>query len=149
MIYISFKTFKQAFYFCSIVITLEMRWEGMNTDLSRLSELIQDFFRKKEFKVTADKINNEYRIIANPRQFHGIIEKILITVSGSPSNFTVKMTATAKSRSLVLLGNLVSLFGFGFLAVKGHQSEENLEKLERELKVFIAEKVWQVSHATA
>lgn len=118
----------------------------MNTDLSKLNEAIQDFFRKKGFEVTADKVNDGYRIIASPRQFHRIIENILITIIGNPNDFAVKMTATTKSRSLILLGNLVSLLGFGFLTVKGHQSEENLERLETEFRVFLAEKIWQVSN---
>ena len=120
----------------------------MNTDLSILDGFIQGFFEKKEFQVTADKLGGEYRITANPRQFHGILDSIVITINGNSNDFTVKMTTKNKSRSYVMLGNLLSFLGFGFLAIKGHQSEENFEKLEREFRVFLAEKVSQASHTT-
>jgi len=126
-----------------------MQWKKMNTDLSKLNEFIQEFFEKKEFQVAADKLGDEYRITANPRQFHGILDSIVITINGNSNDFTVKMTTETKSRSYVMLGNLLSFLGFGFLAIKGHQSEENLEKLEKGLRIFLAEKVSLASHVAS
>jgi hypothetical protein len=127
------------------VNVLEMRWKGMNADLSKLSEFIYEFFQKKEFNVSVVKFNGNFRIIAKPGKFHGILGNILVSVEGEPNDFCVRMTPTSLTRNLIFLGRLFGFLGFGYLAVKGHKSEEKLVELEKEFKDFIAYKVWEVS----
>jgi len=127
------------------VNTLEMRWKGMNANLSRLSEFIYEFFKKKEFSVSVVKYDGNFRIIVRPRKFHGILGNILVLVEGDPDDFCIRMTQTNLSRNLIFLGRLFGFLGFGFLAVKGHKSEEKLAELKKEFKDFIVYKVWEVS----
>lgn len=144
MIYLSFKTFKEAFSSSLRVIRLEIRWKDMNVDLSKLSEYVQDFFRKEGFLVRVAKLNDGYQLVVEPRIYHKIIENIYINIVGSSNDFVVRFKAGSKSHSFTLWGNLMSFLGGGFFAVKGFKSGEALDKLEREFRVFIAEKVWQL-----
>lgn len=116
----------------------------MNVDLSKLSEYVQDFFSKEGFLVRVAKLNDEYRLVAKPKAYHKIIENIYINIVGSSNDFVVRFEAGSKSHIFTLLGSLMSFLGGGFFAVKGFKSEEALDKLEREFRVFIAEKVWQL-----
>ena len=124
---------------------MEMHWRNMNADLSKLCEFIKEFFRGKEFDVSVGKFDDHYRIVVKPRKLHEMVGNVLVIIEGEPNDFYVKMTLSNLSRSLTFLGSILSFLGFGFLAVKGYKSEEKFEKLEREFKAFIAEKVWKVS----
>jgi hypothetical protein len=127
-----------------MVIGLETRWKDMEIDLLSLSECVQDFFKGKGFHVVANKSDNEYRIVVKPRVGHKVIENIYVNIIGGPNDFAVKFSAGSRSHVLTFLGSLMALLGGGTFAVRGFKSEEALDKLERDFRVFIAEKVWQL-----
>jgi hypothetical protein len=122
---------------------LETRWKDMNVDLLSLSECVQDFFKKKGFLVVANRLDNEYRIVVKPRVGDRVIENIYINIVGGPNDFIVKFSAGSRSHVLTLWGTLTAFLGGGTFAVRGFKSEEALDKLEGDFRVFIAEKVWQ------
>ncbi len=124
----------------------EMRWEKSNADLLRLSRLIEEFFWNKGFAVKTLKLDGVYRIVARPRKVHEIVGNIEVTIEGDAEDFCVRLLSSNSSRVFIFLGSLFSFLGFGFLASRGYKSEENLDKLRREFKAFVAEKVWEISN---
>lgn len=124
---------------------LEMCWKKMNADLKRLSILIEDFFKRKGFAVKTVQLNGAYRIVARPRKVHEIIGNIIVIIEGGADDFCVRLLPSSSPRVFIFLGSLFSFLGFGFLASKGYKSEENFERLQKEFKAFVAEKVWEVS----
>lgn len=123
-----------------------MCWEKMNADLKRLSMLIEDFFKRKGFAVETLKLDGVCRIVAKPRKVHEIFGNIIVTIEGYADDFCVRLLHSNSPRIFIFLGNLFSFLGFGFLASRGYKWEENLEKLQSEFRVFVAEKVWEVSN---
>lgn len=87
---------------------------------------------------------NEFLIKALPKPHHDILEKIEVIVKGKPCDFVVEFRSGTLSRKLFLLGNIMSLFGGGFLVVKGIKSCRNIEKIEDEFWTFLDAIVWAV-----
>ena len=108
--------------------------------------LIEGFFRDKGFAVKTLKLDGVYRIVVRPRKIHEIVGNIEVTIEGGAEDFCVRLLSPNISRLLIFLGSLFSFLGFGFLASRGYKSEENLDRLRREFKAFVAEKVWEVSN---
>lgn len=125
-----------------------MRWQKMNLDLKKLSVLIEDFFKIRGFVVKAVKLNGAYKIIAIPRKVHQIIGNISVIIEGTADDFCVRLVPSSFSRVLIFLGSVFSFLGFGFLTSKGYKSEENFERLQKDFRKFVAEKVWEIgSHS--
>jgi len=121
------------------------RWKDNNVDLSLLSDRIAQFFAKRQFTTSLKGGGNDYVVVAAPKPFHGIAEKIKLHVLGSPDDFSVEFIAGSHSQSLVRYGTLLNLLGGGFFAVKGLKSLEEIEKLEREFWSFLAQVVSQLA----
>lgn len=124
---------------------MEDRYKGKNVDLSILSERIVRFFSEREFTASLHKKEESYVIVATPKTYHGIAENINVYVSGTPNDFSIKFEAGSHSRALVRFGNLVTLLGGGFLALKGLKSQDELDKLENNFWKYVDETVWHLS----
>lgn len=127
--------------------SVEEHWKGKNVDLPSLSDCIVRFFAERGFSTSLQKKDNEYLVVAAPQSFHDIAEKIRIHVLGSPDDFSVKLVAGSHSRALVRYGTFFSLVGTGFLVPKGLKSIEEIEKLEKEFRIYVDNTVWQLTNA--
>jgi hypothetical protein len=116
-------------------------YKGRNVDLSLLSQWIERFFRKREFRVTKETDKEAFRIIARPTYVHEIVDTITVSVSGNSNDFVVKLHIGTRSEALIRIGQLASLFGLGVLLLRGIKSDEAEESLQREFWVFVEEKV--------
>jgi hypothetical protein len=123
---------------------MEMEWKGMNVDLLELYDCIKGFFECRGFRVFGGKSNGEYHVVAIPMLHHKIVEKVQVNITGNPDDFTVKFVAGSSSHRMAFIGSLMAFIGGGFLAKKGFDSEETLDRLEKDFRVFISEKVWQL-----
>jgi len=124
---------------------MEDRWTGKNIDLDLLSQFIVQFFKEKKFITFLQRKSKEYVIVAVPKRSHKIVEKIFVYVRGKPEDFSVKFVSGARSRSFVRLGTFLTFLGGGFLVLKGLESQEKLEKLEKEFWRYIDIVIWQLA----
>lgn len=124
---------------------MEDRWKGKNVNLSILTDSIRQFFVEKRHISSINKSNGQYRIVVHPKAFYDIVEDISVNIDGQPNDFSVKFVTSSRSRSFVILGALATIFGGGFLTLKGLKSREALEKLEKEFWVYVDEKIWELT----
>lgn len=123
---------------------METRWKDMHVDLAKLSASVQEYFTKKGFTVYASKSDEKFQILVKPKTHHKILERIQVTITGNSEDFSVKLSATTRSRNFMIFGTLTTLLGGGLFASKGLKSDETFEKVERAFRVFVAEKVWEL-----
>jgi len=113
------------------------KWKNKNVPLKRIVEIVFRFFNERNFGIKIIEAKNGYHIIALPRIGCNVTEKIKIRVLGHPNEFKIEFDAGSSSRSLVLLGNVLSLLGGGVFVKKSLENLENLEKLEREFWIYV------------
>jgi len=113
------------------------KWKNKNVPLKRIVEVVFRFFNERNFGIKIIEAKNGYYIIALPRIGCNVTEKIKIRVLGHPNEFKIEFDAGSSSRSLVLLGNVLSLLGGGVFVKKSLENLENLEKLEREFWIYV------------
>jgi hypothetical protein len=137
--YISFSKmfFRYPFALVNVAARLKEKWINDNVDLSVLSQNIAEFFQEMKFLVSLKEDRNGFTVVASPRNIHGIAENITVKVSGSPNDFSVEFVAGSRSNSLVRIGSLLSLIGGGFLVIKGLDSLEKLEALEKNFWIYV------------
>lgn len=126
---------------------METKWKDMHVDLAKLSASVQEYFAKKDFTADVSKSDEEFRILVKPKTHHKILERIQVTINGNPNSFSVKLSATTRSRSFIIFGTLTTLLGGGLFSSKGLKSDESLEKVEKDFRMFVAEKVWELRNA--
>jgi hypothetical protein len=125
---------------------LETKWKGMHVNLSKLNASVQEFFTKKGFAVDAGKSDGKFQILVKPKTHHKILERIQVTITGNSEDFSVRLSATSRSRGFMIFGTVTALLGGGSFASKGLKSDETVEKLEKDFRIFIAEKVWELQN---
>jgi hypothetical protein len=131
-------------------LALEDQYKGKNVDLLVLSERIARFFSEKEFTVAKQEKDEKHVIIvAAPKPFHGITDKIEVDIYGTPNDFSVKFVSGSRSNDLVRYGRWASLIAGGYFLLKGLRSQEELEKLERRFWIYVDETVWYLSEKKA
>ncbi len=123
-------------------------WKGKNVNLSVLSERIACFFESKKFATSLQRKNSEFIIVAAPQSFHGISEKIIVSISGNPDDFSINFIGGSRSRSLILHGSFLSLIGGGFFVLKGLKSLEEIEKLEEQFWIYVDQLIWYLTNST-
>jgi hypothetical protein len=126
---------------------MEERWQDKNIDLSMLSERIVRFFNNLSFATSLRETEEKYIVTAIPESFHGIGERIEITISGKPNDFSVRFNAGSRSRILVRYGSFVTLLTGGYFLLKGLRSQEELEKLQKRFRIYVSETVWYLFSA--
>ena len=124
---------------------MKAHWKDKNINLSIFTNSIRQFFVEKKYASSINRSNEEYQIVVYPTVFHGIVEEISVNIKGHPNDFSVKFIAGSRSRSFVILGPLATIFGGGFLTLKGLKSQEVLEKLEKEFWVYVDKKIWELT----
>lgn len=124
---------------------MEDQWIDKNVNLSALVNYIVRFFEERRFLTSIKSSAEGFSIIATPRPFHGIVEKINVCITGDPNSFKVKFDAGFHSDKWVKLGMLTSFFGGGFFTLKGLKSQEALEKLEKEFWKYVDSVVWSLA----
>ena len=127
---------------------METKWKDMHVSLSQLSVSVQEFFTKKGFTVDANESDGKHQILVKPKTHHKILERIQVTIAGDSDDFSVRFSVTSRSRGFMIFGAFTALLGGGFLASKGLRSDETVEKIERDFRMFIAERVWELRSAT-
>jgi len=125
---------------------MQENWKGKNIDLRTMSERIALFFSEKAFSTTVNQKEAMTAIIAVPKSFHGIDERIEVEVWGKPEDFSVKFTSGTLSRALVRFGSFASLITGGYFVLRGLKSQEEIEKLERKFWIYVDETVWYLSN---
>jgi hypothetical protein len=114
-----------------------------------LSERVTQFFREKQFGTIAREGKEGFVVTAFPKYFHEISEEIIVRIIGSSDDFSVKFVAGSHSNNLVRYGTFLSLFGAGFMVVKGLKSLEEIEKLERKFWVYVDETIGQLAGSSS
>lgn len=120
---------------------MEKRYVGRNVDLYLLSRWIEHFFKKKNFRTVKERDKKGYRVVAGPTHVHEVVDKIIISISGDPSDFTLRFSAGARSNFFTRFGFLTALLGGGIWFLRGMRSQEAEEKLERTFWIYVEEKV--------
>jgi len=128
---------------------MEEHWKNGNVDLAALSEHIAKFFEHRGFTSYVKKSGKDYHIIAKPSLHLKMVENIHVFVNGQPNDFTVRLVAGVHSHKLTMYGNLATLLGGGFFALKGLKSEEAVEKLDREFRIYVAAKIRQLENTAS
>ena len=119
---------------------MDKHFTTRNVNLSLLSEWVEAFFKKKEFRTTKEAAEGGFKIVARPTYVHEIVDVITVLVSGTPNDYTVKFYIGVRSEALMRIGQLASLFGLGVLFLRGVKSDEAGERLEKDFWVLIEEK---------
>jgi len=125
---------------------LKKQFEKNNVNLSVLAKKISEFFALKNFVTSWKEKGDKHIIIAAPRHFHGIAEKIKVEIVASQNEFSVEFFSGSLSKRFVTYGNLLNLFGFGYFVGKGLKSIEKLEALEKEFWVYVHQLVERLSN---
>jgi len=112
-------------------------WKNKNINIETLAKIVTHFFKEKNFKVHTIKEREGYQISILPRITHNITEEVKIHIQSHPNELRLGFEGGSRSRILVLLGNVLSLFGGGVFVKRGLQSLENLEKLEKEFWIYM------------
>lgn len=124
-----------------MTVLTSKRYTGRTADLALLSQWVQRFFQKRDFRTTLETEDGAFRCIARPTYVHEIVDTITVSISGSPEDFKVGFYIGARSEVLMKIGQLASLFGLGVLFLRGVRSEEAGDRLEKDFWVFIEEKI--------
>lgn len=113
---------------------MKNQWLGKNVDLGMLAERIRPFFPEVDFDTTVERIREGYVIQAVSRIPNMKLE-IGVWIEGGPNDFTVEFSAGGKrgyfSPSMIL-GNLTTMFGGGYLISREAKRQEALDILERD-----------------
>jgi len=124
---------------------VQENWKGKNIDLHTMSERIALFFSDNAFSTTVSQKEDKTVIIAVPKSFHGIDERIDVEVWGKSEDFSVRFVSGTHSRALVRYGRFASLITGGYFLLRGLKSQEEIEKLERKFWIYVDETVWFLS----
>jgi hypothetical protein len=124
---------------------MEDHWKGRNVNLSILTDSIHQFFVENRYVSSINKSNGEHEIVVHPKTFHDIVEDISVKIDGQPNDFSIKFITSSRSRSFVVLGALATMFGAGFLTLKGLKSREALEKLQKVFWIYVDKKIWELT----
>ena len=127
---------------------MQRRWVGKNIDMALLSERIKNLYRDKGFKASRDGSASGYTITAKPQQRAGILEHVIIGISGDSDDFLIEFSTSGRSRSTVKLGFITTMFGGGSLILRGLKSQEAMEKLEKEFWIYIEEAIAHMINST-
>jgi len=120
---------------------MESSYYDMDVDLASLSEIAEEFFKKKGFRTVRKEEDGGFRILIIPTHIHEIIGKLTVTLSGHQNSFVVKFFSGNRSDVLMKFGRLTSLFGGGIAYLRGVKSQESEERLERKFWVYLEEKM--------
>ena len=120
---------------------MEKQYRDRHVDLGLLAEWIERFFVRGEFRVSKDVEKDGYRITAKPTYVHDMVDRIVVTVSGSSNDFTLAFYSGSHSEALKRFGQLAQLFGTGVLFLRGIKSDEAIEKVERAFWKQVEEKI--------
>lgn len=120
---------------------MESSYYDMDVDLESLSEIAEEFFKKKGFRTFRKEEGGGFRILIAPTHIHEIVGKITVTISGHQNSFVVKFFSGNRSEILVKFGRLTSLFGGGIAYLRGVKSQASEERLERKFWVYLEEKM--------
>jgi len=105
-------------------------------DLSSLSNNLADFFVKRHFTVSVKKYNAGYKLVARPKIYNEIRNKIIVEIKGTPNSFSVTFKPTSFWQKIGVLAPLINLFIGGYLFLRDLKSEEKLEKIEKEFWIY-------------
>lgn len=120
---------------------MENQWVGKNIDLILLSELIEDFFRGKEFKIRKLKSADGCKILVFPQQARKKSGMIEMTIRGDPNDFVISFTTMLGSSPFRKFGSILTLLGGGAFLLQSLKLQEALEKLEREFWMYMQEAI--------
>jgi len=119
----------------------ENRYTGRNVDLMLLSEWVERFFEKKNFRTIREERIKAHKITARPTYVHEVLDRVTVYIFGDPNDFVLKFITGARSSLFVKLGRLTTLFGGGIAFLRGVKSQEAEEQLERNFWIYVNEKI--------
>jgi hypothetical protein len=120
---------------------MKKQWTNHNINLQHLSEVIENRYAKKNFKIKTTTFEKgcQIRIVNTELRSQAAIMDIII--KGIPNNLTIETKATEYEDEAVKLGLSTSIFGGGNLILGNIKAREELEKLEQEFWATIEETI--------
>jgi hypothetical protein len=122
---------------------MKYRWLGKNIELSVIEEAVESFLKEQGFKTTSFSNGDSKRLQGVFQDSNG--KKIVfVTITGTPSDFTINFAGNEAAQHLTLFGSITTLFGAGPLQLKYLKDKEFYQKIEEKLwnhlEYFIEEK---------
>lgn len=119
---------------------MKKQWKNHNIDLQRLTEIIENHYKKRSLKLKTTKLKNGYqiRIVITQLRTPAIMD---IIIKGKPNDFTLETKATEYEDEAVKLGLYTQIFGGGNLILGNIKAREAEEKLENEFWTTIEETI--------
>ncbi len=108
------------------------QWLKKDVNLNLLAERIRPFFSEPDFHTALEESQNGY-VIEAVSKIPNLNLEIEVQVIGQPNDFTVEFFAGGRSgfSPSMILGQLTSMLGGGYLIRRGAQRRETLDALER------------------
>lgn len=123
------------------------RWVNKNVNLRLLAESLKEFFESEGFHCVVEETRGNLKILAVPSQNLNILDNVVVSIRGTPNDFTVDLATGSNTRLYILLGGLTQLFGGGFLLSKGLKSQEKLRFVEDKFWEFVKIKIMSLSES--
>jgi len=115
---------------------MKYRWIGKNVDLNRLEENINKFFEEQGFKIKDQSNSDSFSLIGIRRLASDQILKIAVTISGSPSDFSM-VYKTGGNQSALMFSSVFTFLGSGGLLLRDYKSIEFYQRLEDGFRNFV------------
>jgi hypothetical protein len=109
-------------------------WQGLNVDLSKLTEHVESFFKSKGLYAKRILCEGGFKIFVSQ---NGKSRDICAEILGDSRNFQVNFVLDDRSGSASMLGSVFSVFFGGGLLLKTLKSKELFEKIEPEFWIYI------------
>jgi hypothetical protein len=115
------------------VSSLKYQWIGKNVAIDKLVNSVEVFFSRKDFRVSVDRSEGGYRIIA-VSNFRVEKAKIVITVEvlGEADDVTMEFNFQGNMPRVWMISSLTSLFGGNWFLLHSLRIKDRVEKIERD-----------------
>lgn len=125
---------------------MQKKWIRNNLDLSLLSDYIEEFFTRRQFRTKKTESAREITITVLPSHSTvGLKEPISVRIFGDSDDLKVDLKASELTSRSIRLGMLTKPLGGGYFLLKSLKLQEELEKLEKEFWIYVEDRVAQLT----
>ena len=119
---------------------MEKRWQNHGVNLQRVTEIVKNYYLRRNFKVNESVLEDGYSLSITLRELRtsGVMS---IAIRGMPDDFTIETRATEEEDRQVKIGLMTAIFGGGILVLRNIRVREQMERIEREFWSTIEETI--------